>query len=74
MTFVKAFGRFWYDFLVGDDWKIAASVVLTLALLVAVLRADVIGEGALAVVGGVALMVAFSISLAIDPRRSRAGK
>lgn len=74
MTFVKAFGRFWYDFLVGDDWKIAASVVLTLALLVAVLRADVIGEGALAVVGGVALMVAFSISLAIDTRRSRAGK
>ena len=70
MTFVKAFGRFWYDFLVGDDWKIAASVVLTLALLVAVLRADVIGEGALAV----ALMVAFSISLAIDTRRSRAGK
>ena len=75
MTFVKAFGRFWYDFLVGDDWKIAASVVLTLALLVAVLRADVIGEGALADdVGGVALMVAFSISLAIDTRRSRAGK
>ena len=74
MRFVKAFGRFWYDFLVGDDWKIAASVVLTLALLVAVLRADVIGEGALAVVGGVALMVAFSISLAIDTRRSRAGK
>ena len=74
MTFVKAFGRFWYDFLVGDDWKIAASVVLTLALLVAVLRADMIGEGALAVVGGVALMVAFSISLAIDTRRSRAGK
>ena len=74
MTFVKAFGRFWYDFLVGDDWKIAASVVLSLALLVAVLRADVIGEGALAVVGGVALMVAFSISLAIDTRRSRAGK
>ena len=74
MTFVKAFGRFWYDFLVGDDWKIAASVVLTLALLVAVLRADVIGERALAVVGGVALMVAFSISLAIDTRRSRAGK
>ena len=74
MTFVKAFGRFWYDFLVGDDWKIAASVVLTLALLVAVLRADVIGEGALAVVGGVALMVAFSISLAIDTRRSRAGR
>ena len=73
MKFLKAFGRFWYDFLVGDDWKIAASVVLTLTLLVAVLRADIVSDGALAVAGGVALMVAFSISLAIDTRRSRAG-
>ena len=25
-----AFGRFWYDFIVGDDWVIAAGVVLAL--------------------------------------------
>ncbi|HEY0447523.1 hypothetical protein [Actinophytocola sp.] len=30
MTFVKAFFRFWYDFVIGDDWKIAASVVIAL--------------------------------------------
>jgi hypothetical protein len=23
------FGRFWYDFIIGDDWRIAAGVVLT---------------------------------------------
>jgi hypothetical protein len=28
MSRVKAFGRFWYDFVVGDDWVIAVVVVL----------------------------------------------
>lgn len=25
--FVKSFGLFWYDFIVGDDWTIAAGIV-----------------------------------------------
>jgi len=29
---VAAFGRFWWDFVVGDDWVVAAGVVLALAL------------------------------------------
>lgn len=24
---VVGFGRFWYDFIIGDDWRIAAAVV-----------------------------------------------
>lgn len=28
----KAFALFWYDFVVGDDWRMAAGVVLALAL------------------------------------------
>jgi uncharacterized membrane protein len=35
---LRAFGRFWYDFVVGDDWRVAAGVVVALgatALLVA---------------------------------------
>jgi hypothetical protein len=27
---LKAFGWFWYDFIIGDDWTIAAGVVLIL--------------------------------------------
>lgn len=27
---VKAFGRFWYHFVVGDDWIIAATVAVAL--------------------------------------------
>jgi uncharacterized membrane protein YeaQ/YmgE (transglycosylase-associated protein family) len=29
---VKGFLRFWYDFIVGDDWTIAAGVVGALAV------------------------------------------
>jgi hypothetical protein len=29
---LAAFGRFWWDFVVGDDWIVAAGIVLALAL------------------------------------------
>jgi uncharacterized membrane protein len=29
---LKAFGTFWYDFVVGDDWRIAAAVVVALTV------------------------------------------
>lgn len=32
---LRSFGRFWYDFVIGDDWKIAAAVAAALALLLA---------------------------------------
>jgi hypothetical protein len=28
MTFVKRFVQFWIDFIIGDDWRIAAGVLL----------------------------------------------
>ena len=33
---LKAFARFWYDFVVGDDWRVAVAVVAALALTYAV--------------------------------------
>jgi hypothetical protein len=32
MKQLKAFGAFWYDFVVGDDWHVAALVVFGLGL------------------------------------------
>lgn len=29
---LKAFAQFWYDFIIGDDWRVALGVVLALAL------------------------------------------
>jgi hypothetical protein len=36
MKNLKAFGMFWYDFLIGDDWRVAVGVVLALAVTAAV--------------------------------------
>jgi hypothetical protein len=32
MKWIVGFFRFWYDFIVGDDWRVALGVVATLAL------------------------------------------
>lgn len=32
MKYIVGFGQFWYDFIVGDDWTVAAGVVIALAL------------------------------------------
>jgi hypothetical protein len=32
MNRIKAFGAFWYDFVIGDDWHVAALVVAGLVL------------------------------------------
>lgn len=73
MRYVKAFARFWYDFIIGDDWKIAVSVVLALALVLGLMKADLLGDSGLTVLGGVAIMLLFAVSLAIDvgPRKPR---
>ena len=31
MKHLKAFGAFWYDFVIGDDWRVAAVVAVALA-------------------------------------------
>jgi hypothetical protein len=35
---IRAFGAFWYDFIIGDDWVVALSVMLALAITFAVSR------------------------------------
>jgi hypothetical protein len=32
MKQLKAFGAFWYDFIVGDDWHVAVAIAAGLAL------------------------------------------
>jgi hypothetical protein len=33
MNAVTGFFQFWYDFIIGDDWMVAAAVALTLVVL-----------------------------------------
>ncbi|MGH3241627.1 MAG: hypothetical protein ACRDNL_14735 [Spirillospora sp.] len=74
MKFLRAFGQFWYDLVIGDDWKIATAVVAALAVLVAMVRLDLFGDAGLAVLGGVAIVTGFVVSLAIDVHLGRRAK
>ncbi|MGN6608728.1 MAG: hypothetical protein ACTHMS_17175 [Jatrophihabitans sp.] len=38
---IRAFGAFWYDFVVGDDWRVAVAVVIGLAITYGVSQAGV---------------------------------
>ena len=32
MKRIRAFGMFWWDFVVGDDWRVAVGIVLAFGL------------------------------------------
>jgi hypothetical protein len=32
VKYLLSFGRFWWDFIVGDDWRVAAGIAAALAL------------------------------------------
>lgn len=29
---ILRFGRFWYDFVIGDDWRVAVVVIVSIAI------------------------------------------
>ena len=71
MRFVTGFGRFWWDFIVGDDWRIAAGVVVVLtagALLVANTSAP---DGLVAALVAVGIVVVAIGSIAASALRAR---
>ncbi len=41
MRYVAAFGRFWWSFVSGDDWRTAAGVAVAIAGTAALAAADV---------------------------------
>ena len=38
---LRAFGAFWYDFVIGDDWRVAVVAVLALAATYGVAKSSV---------------------------------
>jgi hypothetical protein len=65
VRFVRSFGRFWWNFIVGDDWRVAAGVGVALAL-TALLAHDGVNAWWLLPVA-VALLLADSVRRASRP-------
>lgn len=60
MRFLSGFARFWWDFIVGEDWRIAVGVTLVLAggaLLVAGTDASDAMVATLAALGTIAVVI-----------------
>ena len=72
--FVVGFGRFWWDFIIGDDWKIAAGVALALAGgAVLVVETD-LSDTTIALLAGAAILTVVTASIvggAVAANRSR---
>jgi hypothetical protein len=66
---LKGFGRFWYELVIGDDWKIAVVVVGALGLTLLGLATDIISAGAAPVIGAALVAVGFTTTMVIDVRR-----
>ncbi|HUK97400.1 MAG TPA: hypothetical protein VLV46_07050 [Gaiellaceae bacterium] len=67
---LRGFGRFWLDFVVGDDWKIAAAVVLSLLVGVALTLSAATGADWLAPAIGAIVILVFVVEMVIDVRGS----
>jgi hypothetical protein len=41
MRYLRSFGRFWWNFVVGDDWRMAAGVAVSIGLTALLAHQDV---------------------------------
>jgi hypothetical protein len=69
MALVRGFARFGYDFIVGDDWRIAVGVVLVLAAGALLVATDALADDVLAPLLGAGIVVVASLSLVAGARR-----
>jgi hypothetical protein len=72
MKRVKAFLAFWYDFVVGDDWRVAAGVTAALAATYGLSRTSVPAWWLLP--GAVAILLPLSLWRVVRPKKNVAEK
>jgi hypothetical protein len=69
MKFLTTFARFWYDFIVGDDWRLAAGTIAAIAVVTIAANNDVNAWWVLVVM--VSALLAVSVSMAARPNPVR---
>jgi hypothetical protein len=66
MSYVLAFLRFWYDFVVGDDWRVAVGIGLGIGLTAILASADVAAWWVMPVVVAVTVVASLRRAVASD--------
>ena len=73
MRYLTGFLRFWWDFIIGDDWKIAAGVALVLAVDAGLVAATNLPNSVIALVGAIGIVSVAMASIvggALSQRRA----
>jgi hypothetical protein len=63
MKFIVGFGRFWWDFIIGEDWKIAAGVAVVLALGAVLVKGTDLSDTAISLLAGAGILVVVTASI-----------
>jgi hypothetical protein len=63
MRFVVAFGRFWWDFIIGEDWKIAAGVGVVLAIAAVLVARTDLSDTVVSLLAGVGILGVVTASI-----------
>jgi hypothetical protein len=70
MRLVTAFGRFCWDFVVGDDWRIAAGVVAVLVAGAVVVARGTLDDEVVTVLVGAGIALVATASIVLPARRA----
>jgi hypothetical protein len=68
---MRGFARFWWDFIVGDDWRIAAGVVVVLAAGALVVSRGDASDTLIAGLVAAGIMLVAIASIVVGARASR---
>jgi hypothetical protein len=74
MKFLIGFGRFWWDFIIGEDWKIAAGVAVVLAIGALLVTGTGLSDTAITLLAGAGILAVVTLSIvggAVSANRSR---
>ena len=63
LRFVVGFGRFWWDFIVGEDWKIAAGVAAVLGSGAALVAGTDLSDTAISLLAGAGILAVVTASI-----------
>ena len=63
MRFVVGFFRFWWDFIIGDDWKIAAGIAVVLTVGAVLVGTTGLSDTAVALLTGAGILAVVTASI-----------